>query len=107
MNQGDEIISWIKIGFFVLIGLGFGFMFWHSSQNDYVSKFDYDILNDKYQLELEKNEDLKQDMAELLIESYTKPFVWDIFGITRHKKVVCALNILLKEDIPIINELLC
>jgi hypothetical protein len=74
---------------------------------------DYEIQEAVKQCELEKeklqeeNQNIKQDMAELLIEYYGKPLVWDVFGITKYKRSLCALKILVKEDIPVINELPC
>jgi len=107
MNQADEFYTWIKIGFFVLIGLFIGFLSWHPSQNNYVSRVDYNLLYQDYQELQQENQAIKEDIGKLLIEYYGRPLVWDVFGVTKYKKGLCALRIVLRDEIPLIDELPC
>ncbi|MCK4649763.1 hypothetical protein KAT36_00885 [Candidatus Pacearchaeota archaeon] len=107
MNQVDEFYGIVRIIFLVLGGILIGFLLWHPSQNDYVSKIDYNLLYQDYQELQQENQEIKEDIGKLLIEYYGKPIVWDIIGITKYKKGLCALKIVLKEEIPLINKLPC
>lgn len=107
MNHIDEFRNWIKIGFFVLIGIFIGFMLWHPMNNNYVSKVNYDLLQKDYNSCLAENEDLKQSMSNLIIELYTKQVAFDLMGFKKHRLVFCTLQKHLTGEIPIIGELIC
>lgn len=95
------------LGLLVIFGIGWvGFQLGVQTTEQRIDNELKTCLEEKEKLQ-EENQNIKQDMAELLIESYAKPFVWDIFGVTKYKRGFCALRILLKDDIPIINELPC
>ncbi len=56
---------------------------------------------------IQENKEIKEDIGMLLIEYYGKPIAWDFVGLTKYKKLVCALKIILKDDIPIVNKIPC
>ncbi|MFH1358571.1 MAG: hypothetical protein ABIH37_01655 [archaeon] len=98
----NEDLFYIIIG--ALIGLGMGFLFWHPSQNDYVSQFDYDKLERAYQELQGKYDDLRTDTANLILEYYGKNVALNFFGLKKHKIVVCVLQEHLVGEIPLIKE---
>ena len=92
--------DYVKIGIGILIGLLIGFMSWHPSQNDYVSRMDYNKV-------VQENEQLKQDMANLITEFYAKEFIFDIFGIRKHQRAFCAVQKYITGEIPVLSGLIC
>ena len=85
--------------FFLVVAIIILAIFWFGHEMG-KQTIDSQLKEDLKQCELEKEtletqtSDLKQDIAELLIESYAKPFVWDIFGATKYKKMECELKVL-------------
>jgi hypothetical protein len=103
MNTDDLIAMLLVIGFVVFIC----WMAWHPTNNDYVNRREYNTLYQNY-IDLQKeNEEVKRDLGLLLIESYGKPLVWDIVGLNRYRKGLCAIKILLQDEIPEVNLLPC
>ena len=107
MNQVDEFYAWIKIGFFILMGIILGFLFWHPSNNDYVNQSEHDKLKQDYQKEIQKNEELEKSMSLFILEFYTKEFVFGTAGFKKHRIVFCALQKHLTGEIPYLGELIC
>lgn len=97
----------LKAAFFVLIGVLIGFLMWHPSNNNYVSREDYNSLETKYNQSVQENEQLKSDMANLISEFYTKNFVFDIVGLRKHQKAFCAIQKYTTGNIPVLSELIC
>lgn len=103
----EDIYDYFKIGFFILIGIGLGFLWWHPSNNTYVSGSDYDILKTQYDGLVVENEQLRVDMADLILEFYTKSFIFDFIGLRKHQRAFCAVQKYITGDIPVLGELIC
>jgi len=103
----NNIEDYLKMGFFILIGIGIGFLLWHPSNNDYVNKIDYNALENKYDQLVLENEQLKKDMADLISDFYAKSFVFDIIGLRKHQRAFCAVQKYITGEIPILGELIC
>ena len=99
--------KYLTIGFFIGLGVLIGWVFWHPFNNDYVSKQDHNAVLTENQNFRDENIKLKQDMANLIKEFYTKKAIFDIIGISRHKAVFCALQSYLDKEIPVIGKLVC
>lgn len=80
---------------------------WHPDNNNYFSEIEYNELSRDYDECKKENQKIKEDVGKLLIEYYGKPLVWDVFGVTKYEKLLCALQIVLEEEIPIVGDLLC
>lgn len=100
-----EKVWFISIGF--LLGLLIGFLSWHPTNNDYVDRSEYDKLNQDYQKEIQKNEELEKSMSLFILEFYTKEFVFGTAGFKKHRIVFCVLQKHLTGEIPYVGELVC
>lgn len=103
MNNEDWF--YVVIGMFG--GLIMGFFLWHPSQNDYVSQFEYDQLEKDYNELVKQNEELEKDMTSLILEFYTKEFVFGTAGFKKHRLVFCTLQKHLTGEIPVLSGLIC
>lgn len=104
ISSDDKVIL-----IFIAIVFGIGWVGFQLGVQTTEQRIDNELrtcLEEKEKLQ-EENQNIKQDVAELLIEYYGKPLVWDILGVTKYTKTLCALKILLKEDITLINEFPC
>ena len=99
--------DFLKIVGFIGLGILIGWLLWHPVNNDYVTKQDYKAVLMENQKLSDENTKLKQDMANLIKEFYTKKAIFDMVGINRHRAVFCALQSYLDTQIPIIGELVC
>ena len=70
-------------------------------------KDNYNSLEKDYnQLKIEYNI-FKKDTSDLLIEHFAKEVAWDITGLSKYKTLICALQIYLRESIPMVNSIPC
>lgn len=104
MRSEDEFFLIFIIVVFVIGWVGFQFGVQATEQR--INNELKICSEEKIKLQQE-NKEIKEDVGQLLIEYYGKPIAWDIIGITKYKKGLCALKIILKDDIPLINELPC
>ena len=116
MNGED----WSKLFIGILIGLFIGYTFlWgepysklEDKYNDVNSRYtqlneDYNKLFQDYQKIKKENEAIQEDVGKLLIDYYGKELVWDLAGISKYKRAMCALRIVLRGEIPFVDMIPC
>lgn len=116
MNGED----WTKLFIGILIGLFIAYVFlWGEPYSKLEEKYntlnsDYNQLNEDYKNLLidyqklkEENEAIQEDVSKLLIDYYGKELVWNLAGISKYKRAMCALKIVLRGEIPFVNLIPC
>ena len=88
MTTNETIL--ILVG--VLIGILIGFMFWHPTNNDYVSNDDYNLLYQDYQQLQQEHQEIKNNIDGLLVEYVGKEVLSDIFGLKKYKALFRLLG---------------
>ncbi|MBN1214553.1 MAG: hypothetical protein JXA99_03835 [Candidatus Lokiarchaeota archaeon] len=98
--------------FLVLFGLLSLFFINHQDDAAKIQQLEQSLadLNQKYQsLETEHNllqieyTNFKKDTSKLLSEYFAKEIAWDFIGLSKYKLVICALQIYLRDEMPIVN----
>src|SRR3989344_6981607 len=104
------IIIGLLIGYFLLWGEPYSKL--KTEYNDLNSKYtqlneDYNLLYQNYQKIKEENEAIQEDVGKLLIDYYGKELVWDISGISKYRRAICGLRIVLRGKVPLVDAIPC
>ena len=104
MDDADKFI-FIVIAIIFLIGF-IGFQIGRNHMNIQLKEElkECELNNEKLEIE---NQEMKEDVGALLSDYYGRELVWDIFGVTKYKGGLCAMKIILKDAIPLIDMLPC
>jgi len=105
MNQND----WVMVGIGILIGLGVAYFFlwgqpYSNLQNKYQSlqqnysdlQKDYQELNQSYSKLKEECDEIKKSTRELLTQYLTREVLWEISGISKYRRLIEVLGIIIK-----------
>src|SRR3989339_350691 len=64
------------------------------------------LKNNYSKLKMEYDK-FKKDTSDLLAEYFVKEAAWDITGLNKYRTLICALQIYLRDSMPIINTIPC